>query len=176
MQNSEPETGVDGALIPPMDHSHLPEPTRRVLEAAHRYGMPVILRMIEQTTHKAEDAAKAIGCPVELIVKSLLFTGLTTKKPYLFLVSGKRRINEKRVAEQLGEVVAKADLASVQKVTGFEIGGVAPIGLKTAITVLIDESLMEFGQVWCAAGTDGAVFAVNPMLLARATRARILKL
>lgn len=167
---SEPASGQPEPI--PAD---IPAATKRVTDAATRAGLPFSLRIMPDSTHTAEDAANACGCEIDLIVKSLVFKGKTTKKPFLMLVSGKNRVNEKNIAAMVGEVVEKADADLVKRATGYTIGGVPPIGLANRLPVLMDETLMRFARVWCAAGTANTVMSVPTHVLARAVAARVIK-
>jgi prolyl-tRNA editing enzyme YbaK/EbsC (Cys-tRNA(Pro) deacylase) len=48
----------------------------------------------------------------------------------------------------------------VHRVTGYQVGGVPPLGLETKLSVLVDESLGRFETVWSAAGEHNAIFPV----------------
>ena len=80
----------------------------------------------------------------------------------LIVASGVDRVDEKKAAEALGEPIARADADFVRDATGFAIGGVPPVGHKTKPIVLIEESLMQFDEIWAAAGTPNAVFRLTP--------------
>jgi prolyl-tRNA editing enzyme YbaK/EbsC (Cys-tRNA(Pro) deacylase) len=127
------------------------------------------------STRTAEDAAAACGCAVAQIVKSLVFRGQESGRPYLMLVSGSNRLNEKSVGALLGEKLTRPDADYVREVTGFAIGGVPPLGHSAPMQVFMDEDLLRFETVWAAAGTPRAVFAVAPGALADAVGATIMK-
>ena len=147
----------------------------RVQEATRAHGLDVTVAEMAESTRTAEDAAAACGCAVAQIVKSLVFRGADSGKPYLMLVSGSNRLNEKDVGAALGERLARPDAAYVREVTGFAIGGIPPLGHATPMQVFIDEDLLAFDMVWAAAGTPRTVFAVDPNRLAVAAGARAMK-
>ena len=146
---------------------------RKVQDAARAAGLAVTVVERAESTRTAEEAASACGCVVAQIVKSLVFRGEATAKPYLMLVSGSNRLNEKGVAGVLGESLTRPDAAYVREVTGYAIGGIPPLGHATPMQVYIDKDLLAFDVVWAAAGTPRAVFAVAPGALADAIAARI---
>jgi prolyl-tRNA editing enzyme YbaK/EbsC (Cys-tRNA(Pro) deacylase) len=146
---------------------------RKVQEAARAAGLAVTVIERAESTRTAEEAAAACGCDVGQIVKSLIFRGATSGKPYLMLVSGTNRLNEKGVAGVLGESLTRPDAAYVREVTGYAIGGIPPLGHATPMQVYIDRDLLAYDVVWAAAGTPRAVFAVAPGTLADAIGARI---
>ena len=157
------------------DAPQLPASAMRVQEAARAHRLDVTVAEMAESTGTAEDAAAACGCAVAQIVKSLVFRGADSGKPYLMLVSGSNRLNEKDVGAALGERLARPDAAYVREVTGFAIGGIPPLGHATPMQVFIDEDLLAFDMVWAAAGTPRAVFAVDPKRLAVAAGARAMK-
>jgi prolyl-tRNA editing enzyme YbaK/EbsC (Cys-tRNA(Pro) deacylase) len=153
----------------------LPASARKVQDEARRLGLVVTVREMAASTRTAEDAANACGCEVGQIVKSLVFRGAESGDPYLMLVSGANRLNEKGVAAILGATLKRPDAEYVRDVTGFAIGGVPPFAHASPMRVFLDEDLMRFETVWAAAGTPRTVFAVSPAALADATAAEIIK-
>ena len=153
----------------------LPASAQKVQDEARRLGLSIAVKEMAESTRTAEDAARACGCTAAQIVKSLIFRGKETGKPYLMLVSGPNRLNEKSVAAIVGEALMRPDAAYVREVTGFAIGGVPPLGHTTPMSVFIDEDLLKFETVWAAAGTPRAVFAVAPGALADAVGGQIIK-
>jgi prolyl-tRNA editing enzyme YbaK/EbsC (Cys-tRNA(Pro) deacylase) len=132
-----------------------------------------------ETTRTSGEAAAAIGCDVAQIAKSLIFRARPSDRPVLVIASGRHRVNEKRVVQQLvakglGEGLARADADFVREKTGFAIGGVAPIGHETPPIVFIDEALLAFAEIWAAAGTPFAVFKLTPEELVRLTGGEVI--
>lgn len=127
----------------------------------------------EQTTRSAQDAAEAVGCAVEQIVKSLVFRGRASGRALLVLASGVNRVDEELLAGLAGEAVEKPNAAFVLEVTGFVIGGVPPLGHAPApLETWIDEDLLRLDAVWAAGGTPNAVFCASPEELVRMTGGR----
>jgi prolyl-tRNA editing enzyme YbaK/EbsC (Cys-tRNA(Pro) deacylase) len=151
--------------------SPLPHAAQRVAAAAAAAGMAVEIHEMAASTRTAVEAAQACGCTVAQIVKSLVFCGIETRKPYLLLVSGANRVNEKVVAAVIGEALKRPDADYVRAVTGFSIGGVPPIGHTTALITYIDRDLLAFDEVWAAAGTPRCVMRLSPAALKRAASA-----
>jgi prolyl-tRNA editing enzyme YbaK/EbsC (Cys-tRNA(Pro) deacylase) len=154
--------------------SELKPAARRVQEALRSRGLDSEVRHMHQTTRTAEEAAAACGCAVGQIVKSLVFRGAQSGKPYLLLVSGANRVDEKGVAERIGEPLRRPDAQYVRDVTGFAIGGIPPLAHDTPLDTFMDEALLAHGVVWAAAGTPDAVFAIAPRQLAEAAGATII--
>ena len=121
-------------------------------------------RVVElpDSTRTAKEAAQAVGCRVEQIVKSLVFKGKHSGKPVLVVASGPNRVNEKRLSELVGEPIEKADADFVRQRTGFVVGGVPPVGHSERLETFIDEDLLQCEEIWAAAGTPHAVFQLTP--------------
>ncbi len=143
--------------------------------AAEAAGLNVEIREMPQSTRTAAEAAAACGTSVAQIVKSLVFRKATSGEPILLLVSGKNRVDEKAIKGAIGETLKRVDADAVRDLTGFAIGGVAPLGSVTPLATFMDADLMAFDVVWAAAGAPTAVFAVEPAALAAATGARIVR-
>ena len=74
------------------------------------------------------------------------------------------------------EPVGKADADFVRQQTGFAIGGVPPVGHTNPLTILVDEDLMQYTEIWAAAGTPNALFRLTPLDLIRMTGGRVAKI
>jgi len=143
----------------------------RVVAAAASAGLPIEVQRFPEGTRTAADAARAVGCDVAQIVKSLVF--MADGEPVLALLSGADRLDPERLATAIGATaVRRADGDEARAATGFAIGGVPPIGHARPITVLIDEHLLTHDLVWAAAGLPDAVFSVSPRALQAAAGAR----
>jgi Cys-tRNA(Pro) deacylase len=128
------------------------------------------------TTRSARDAARAIGCRVEQIVKSLVFKGQQTHRAILVVASGGNRVNEQTLSTLVSEPIAKADADFVRQQTGFVIGGVPPVGHVQRLVTFIDEDLLQYEQIWAAAGTPNTVFPLTPADLQRLTEGQVVRI
>lgn len=147
----------------------LSQSAKSVQDALHKKNIQAKVVEMPMSTRTAEDAAKAVGCNVAQIVKSLIFRTKHAKKGILVLVSGANRVNEKAISSHTGEEIVKADADFVREITGFAIGGIPPIGHKQKIDTYIDEDLLEHEEVWAAAGTPNAVFNLQASMLIEIT-------
>lgn len=128
---------------------------------------------LPQTTRSAAEAAQAIGCRVEQIAKSLVFKRRYTQKPVLVIASGPNRVNEKTIGAYLSQPVERADADFVRQQTGFVIGGVPPVGHLEPPETFIDEDLLQYDEIWAAAGHPHAVFRLTPADLISMTGGRV---
>ena len=144
----------------------------RVKAALAEVGSPGAPVEMAAETRTAEQAAAAAGCALDQIVKSILFQGASGRL-YLFLTAGGNRVDAARASALAGEPLGRAEGEVVRRVTGFAIGGVAPLGHLAPLPVWIDPRLLEFAQVWAAAGTPRHIFPADPRALARAAGAAL---
>lgn len=143
--------------------------SRRIQDLLSALGKDLEVIELPSTTRTAAEAAKAIGCSVEQIAKSILFRTVKDKKPVMVIASGVNRVNEASIAQYVGEPIEKADANYVREKTGFVIGGVPPIGHAEPIYTIIDEDLLIVGELWAAAGTTHSVFKLSATSLVEIT-------
>ena len=142
---------------------------QRVRDAAARKGVELDIRVFDESTHTAADAAATVNAEIGRIVKSLVFVASLedgTLEPILYLVSGPNRVDLARVAAVTGaRDLRRATAREAQELTGFVIGGIPPFGHSRAVRTVMDPDLGRFETVWAAAGTPTAVFPVPPATL-----------
>ncbi|MDQ6614833.1 MAG: YbaK/EbsC family protein [Actinomycetota bacterium] len=139
-----------------------------VVEAGRSIGIDVRPREFARSTRTAAEAAEAIGVELGQIVKSLVFT--VDDRPVLALVGGDRLLDEHKLAAAAGGTASRRpDADLVRAVTGFPVGGVPPFGHSSQLPVFVDLGLLDYDEVWAAAGTPNANFPLDPRHLAQAT-------
>jgi prolyl-tRNA editing enzyme YbaK/EbsC (Cys-tRNA(Pro) deacylase) len=150
----------------------LPRAAEAVVRAGRALGLELQVREFAEGTRTAADAARAIGCDVDQIVKSLVF--VADRRPVLVLTSGGHRVDLARLGAATGAAaVRKADADEVRTATGYAIGGTPPFGHASPLPVLVDRHLARFDTVWAAAGTPRHVFPIRPAELLRASGGRL---
>lgn len=141
---------------------------RRVVEAAAARGLDIEPRRFPDGTKTAADAAAAIGVEIGQIVKSLIFA--VDGRVVLAYVSGANQLDEKKLAVAAGGLkCSRVDADVVREATGFPIGGVPPFGHATHLDIFIDPDLLQYDEVWAAAGTWHDVFGIGPHRLVEAS-------
>ena len=144
----------------------------RFLEAADVLGHPVEVRRFPEGTKTAQDAARAIGCLVGQIVKSLVF--MADDRAVLALTSGANRVDTAKLGELAGaSAVRRASPEEARAATGFAVGGTPPFGHPEPVQTFFDRDLEAHAEVWAAAGTPDAVFRTTPSELLRTTGAQV---
>jgi|BEDMetMinimDraft_2_1075160.scaffolds.fasta_scaffold01283_5 prolyl-tRNA editing enzyme YbaK/EbsC (Cys-tRNA(Pro) deacylase) len=142
-----------------------PRSVARVAEALAARGHPLSLRHVPEGAHTAEAAARAVGGGLAQIVKSLLFAAGET--PLLLLVSGANRVDTAALSARLGSPVRRLDAEAVRRITGFAIGGVAPVGHPAPLRTFIDTTLAAVSPLFAAAGAPDWLFATDYAALCR---------
>ena len=156
-----------------MTQRPLKDAAQRVQAALEKLGFGFEIRELPQSTRTSEEAAAAIGCELAQIAKSLIFKGRDSGDPILVMASGVNRVDEKVLARLAGEKIGRADADFVRQKTGFSIGGVPPTGHLDAPRTYIDRDLLDFEEIWAAAGTPNAVFRLRPADLITITRGEV---
>lgn len=144
---------------------------KRVERALQDAGVAVEILEMAEGTRTAEDAARAAGCALDQIAKSIIFRAETHGDAVLFVTAGGNRVDDAKASALAGEPLGKADAGLIRAQTGFAIGGVAPVGHLNPIRAWFDPRLLEFDTVWAAAGTPRHVFAIAPEVLLRLSTA-----
>jgi Cys-tRNA(Pro) deacylase len=159
-----------------MIKKELPQQVQKVQQILTNAGLTTQVIEFDESTRTAADAARAIGCEVAHIAKSLLFVAQSTKKPVLVIASGVNRVNEATLAQIIGEKIIKADAEYARAATGYAIGGIPPFGHVTKIDTFIDEDLFKYPQIWAAAGTPHTVFKLDSDKLIEFTGGRVISI
>ena len=143
----------------------------RFSDAARARGLHPEVRRFPEGTKTAADAARAIGCGVAQIVKSLVF--MAGEAPVLALTSGANRVDTEALAGLAGSgPVRRATPEEARTATGFAVGGTPPFGHPEPVMTFLDPDLLAFEEVWAAAGTPDSVFPLSPQDLLRVSGAR----
>ena len=132
----------------------------RVRAALERAGMAADIVELPGAARTARAAADFLGCQVAQIANSLVFRAQASDTAVLVMSSGACRVDVARLAQLLGEPIAKADADFVRRHTGFAIGGVAPVGHGLS-SVFVEKALAAHDELWAAAGHPHTVFRLS---------------
>lgn len=136
-----------------------PSGRERFDAAAAAMGLAIDVRRFPEGTRTAVEAAAAVGCELGQIVKSLVFE--CDGEPVLALTSGARRVDTAALGRVLGGAISRADAAAVREATGYAIGGTPPFGHIRRLRTVVDATLLDYDDVWAAAGTPDTVFELS---------------
>jgi prolyl-tRNA editing enzyme YbaK/EbsC (Cys-tRNA(Pro) deacylase) len=147
-----------------------PEPVQRVADFLRQSAAESRIEEFPEGTPTAVDAARAVGCKLGQIVKSLVF--VCDGRYVVVLTPGDRRADVGKVAEAAGSAkarVAKPD--EVLEATGFQAGAVAPFPLSEVSRIFVDRGLLAHKRVWVGAGSPNHMAVVSSADLVRLARA-----
>jgi prolyl-tRNA editing enzyme YbaK/EbsC (Cys-tRNA(Pro) deacylase) len=148
-----------------------PEAVERVSSFLRDAGAEARLEQFADGTPTAADAAAAVGCELDQIVKSLVL--VCDEKPVVALVPGDRRGDPEKIARASGASAARiAKPDEVRRATGFDPGAVAPFPLPDVEVVLLERDLLRHRLVWVGAGSSSHMAGLAPAELVRLSRAR----
>jgi len=114
-------------------------------------------------------AAEAYGVEPGMIAKTLSLR--VGERVVLIVASGTSRMDNRKVKALFGGKPKMLGLDEVAEITGHEVGGVCPFGLKTKLAVYCDVSLQAFNQVVPAAGSTHSAVRIAPSRMAELTSA-----
>ena len=146
---------------------------KRVKAALDAAGLTTEVMEMAGETRTAAAAANEAGCEIDQIAKSIIFRGEDSGSVVLFITAGGNQVDATKASEVAGEALGRADAAFVRSVTGFAIGGVAPVGHLNPPRVFFDPRLSDFEVVYAAAGTPRHIFPIDPRDLRRMAQAEI---
>jgi prolyl-tRNA editing enzyme YbaK/EbsC (Cys-tRNA(Pro) deacylase) len=159
----------------PEASSTLSSAAQKVQDALRALGFPYEVTESAQPARTAAEAARAVGCDVAQIAKSLVFRTAQSHRAVLVITSGANRVNEWRIGVLLKEVLEKAPAAFVREHSGFAIGGIPPVGHAKPIETFVDEDLLGHEAIWAAGGTPNALFRLASADLVKMTGGRVIK-
>lgn len=169
MSRPDDEQRSDSVAVP----APLSASARKVQDAIAALGFANTVLELPIPVRTAADAARAVGCEVAQIAKSVIFRAAKSGRPVLVITSGANRVDEARVAELLGEPIGRANPDFVREATGFAIGGIPPIGHAIPPVTLVDRDLLALAELWAAAGHPNSLFRVTPDELVRMSGGRV---
>jgi prolyl-tRNA editing enzyme YbaK/EbsC (Cys-tRNA(Pro) deacylase) len=145
---------------------------KRVQQALIDLGVSGQIKVLIDSARTAQEAADGLEIEVGQIASSLIFK-LPDHSPLLIITSGRHRVDVDLVAKNLGfEKLERVDATYVKEISGFSIGGVAPIGWISPATIIIDQALNDYEVVWAAAGHPHAVYPTSFKELLQCTDAQ----
>lgn len=139
-------------------------------------GVPFTAHTYEHhdtATNFGEEAAAELGLSEERVFKTLVADAQGTLVVAVVPVS--RRLDLKALAAAVGARKASlADPAVAERRTGYVVGGISPVGQRTALTTVVDASAASFETVFVSGGRRGFDIEIAPADLVRATGAQLL--
>lgn len=124
----------------------------------------------ESATNFGEEAAAALGLREEQVFKTLVVS--VDGALAVAIVPVANRLDLKAIAAAVGGKKATlADPALAEKRTGYVVGGISPVGQRSRIRTVLDESALAYDSIFVSGGRRGFDIEVAPADLARVTDA-----
>jgi len=136
-------------------------------------GVDYKAHTVEGPTVTAQDAAIQLQVPLQMIIKTIVFTD-EKNSPVLAILTGDRRVDRRKLSAVLG--VSKVKIASpeaTKNLTGFEVGVMPPVGHRDRIMTVIDRNVMSLQKVYGGDGIPKVLIEIAPSDIARLSNAKV---
>ncbi len=146
-----------------MTARHPATPATRALTAAGVAFMPHVFDYVERggTRH----SAATLGVDEHAVIKTLLFED-DARHPLCVLMHGDMVVSEKRLAAAAGvKAVRPCDVAVAERHSGYQVGGTSPFGLRRAMPLLVESTILALPRIWINGGRRGFLVSLPPSAL-----------
>lgn len=116
-------------------------------------------------------SSEKLGVPEHAVVKTLVMED-EAAKPLIVLMHGDREVSTKNLARRIGKKrvdPCKPDVA--QRHSGYQVGGTSPFGLRKAMPVFVERTVLELERIWINGGRRGFLVGIDPKELVRVVNA-----
>ncbi len=114
----------------------------------------------------------ALGVPEHHVIKTLIFQ-TSSGDPLCVLMHGDRKVSTKELARQLGEkLIRPCEPAVAERHSGYQVGGTSPFGLRRAMPIYVEQSVLALEKIWLNGGKRGFLVSVAPAVLTATLAAR----
>ena len=126
----------------------------KVKEYLKKYNSEERIMEFPVTSATVKDAALALKCNEEEIVKTLSF--MVDDKPILIVVAGDCKIDNTKYKTEFHKKAKMIPFSDVENLIGHSVGGVCPFGIREGVTVYLDDSLKRFDTIYPACGSSNS--------------------
>jgi Cys-tRNA(Pro) deacylase len=111
------------------------------------------------------ESARALGVDEHAVVKTLVMED-EARHPLLVLMHGDRQVSTKNLARQTGRKrIAPCDPAVAQRHSGYQVGGTSPFGLRKAMPIFVQRSVLDLERIYINGGRRGFLVSLAPAVL-----------
>jgi Cys-tRNA(Pro) deacylase len=137
----------------------------RALRAANVAFEPHMYAWVEHGGTKA--SSEALGVPEHAVIKTLIFED-ERAAPLCVLMHGDREVSAKQLARVIGsKSVGPCAPAVADKHSGYQVGGTSPFGLRRAMPIYMQRSILELPRIYINGGARGFLVAIAPAEIER---------
>ena len=117
------------------------------------------------------ESARQLGVDEHAVIKTLVFE-TNEKRPLIVLMHGDREVSTKTLARLLGvRSVEPVAAEKASKLTGYLVGGTSPFGMRTAMPVYVEKSILALEKIYINGGKRGFLVAIDPAALGQTLNA-----
>lgn len=143
--------------------NHPITPAIRFLREIKAEFEPYIFGYVEKGGTRHSSAA--LGVDEHLVIKTLIFE-TNDKKPFIVLMHGDLQVSSKGLARHLGvKSVAPVSPDKATKLTGYQVGGISPFGIRTKMPIYAEKTIFDAKQIYINGGKRGFLIKISPQML-----------
>ncbi len=118
------------------------------------------------------ESARQLGVDEHAVVKTLVMQD-DRAQPLIVLMHGDRQVSTKNLARALSvKSVAPCSVETAQRHSGYLVGGTSPFGMRKAMPVCVESSVLALPRIWINGGRRGFLVGIEPALLSALLGAR----
>jgi Cys-tRNA(Pro) deacylase len=111
------------------------------------------------------ESARQLGVPEHSVVKTLVMQDQDAR-PLVVLMHGDKHVSTKALARQLGvKAIEPCEIAVAERHTGYQVGGTSPFGVRRAMPVYVEETILALPRVYLNGGRRGFLVSIAPEVL-----------
>ncbi|MFO0569898.1 MAG: Cys-tRNA(Pro) deacylase [Polyangiaceae bacterium] len=148
-------------------------PVTLAVRALRSHAVSFVPHVFDYEPHGGtRHSAEVLGVDEHLVVKTLIFED-EKKAPLCVLMHGDREVSTKNLARQIGVKTIQPCAPEVaQKHSGYLVGGTSPFGLRKAMPIFVERSILELERIYINGGARGFLVELSAKELTRVLRAR----
>jgi Cys-tRNA(Pro) deacylase len=118
------------------------------------------------------ESSRQLGVPEHEVVKTLVMQDQDAK-PLIILMHGDRQVSLKNLARQIGaKRVEPCKPEVAQRHTGYQVGGTSPFGMRKALPVFVERSILELPRIYINGARRGFLVGIAPQVLTELLKAK----
>ncbi len=108
------------------------------------------------------ESSRQLGVDEHMVVKTLVMRD-EQKKPLIILMHGDRKVSTKNLARQVArKSIEPCAPDEAQRHTGYLVGGTSPFGIRKAMPVYVESSIMDLPRIYINGGRRGFLVSLDP--------------
>ena len=118
------------------------------------------------------ESARQLQVDEHQVVKTLVMQD-EQKKPLIVLMHGDRKVSTKQLARQIGrKSIEPCDVEVAQRHSGYQVGGTSPFGLRKAMPIYVEASILDLPKIYINGGRRGFLHGLSPQVLSEVLLAK----